>query len=114
MTGVTVVELALAFVAAHGDARGVDHDDVVAGVEVRLVPRLVLALEHGGDARGDTAERLARGIDHEPASLDLVRPRRERLCRHRSPSLRRRGPYTTRRRHNPFAGATSPSNALPA
>src|SRR3989304_1097176 len=103
MAAVAVVDLALALVAADRDARGVDDDDVVAGVEIGLVGRLVLALEDGRDARGETPERLAGGIDHVPASLDLVRPRRECLRRRpRSPSsrlsFRRPGPETTLRR----------------
>ena len=116
MAAVADVELRLALVAGDGDPRRVEDDDVVARVEVRRVGRLVLALEDAGDPRRQAAERLVRGIDDEPASLDLALTNRVGLSRssvlsrlHVSSPVRR--PRATRRRQRPFAGAVAPSRA---
>src|SRR5439155_15588316 len=95
ITAVARIGLRFALVARDRDSRCVDDDDVIAGIEVGLPRGLVLALQDDGDARGETTEGLARGIGHEPASFDLVRPRRECLRRHRSPSLRGFPPLRT-------------------
>src|SRR5512140_2262224 len=66
------VGLRLALVGADADLRRVQHDHVIARVEVRRPGRLVLALEDASDARGEAAERLVRRVHDEPASLDLA------------------------------------------
>src|SRR5687767_5353543 len=43
------VRLLLALLAPNVDLRGIEHDDVVAGIDVRGVSGLVLALEHEGN-----------------------------------------------------------------
>jgi hypothetical protein len=45
VAGVAVVHLVLSLVAGHAQLLGVDHDDVVAGVDVRGVDGLVLAAQ---------------------------------------------------------------------
>src|SRR5690349_4304411 len=112
IAAVAGVDLALELVARHGDPLRVEHDHVVAAIEVGLVCRLVLALEHARDARRKTAERLVGRIHDEPASLDLALTDRHGLRVHRcsrspfvlspvrDPPLR-----ATCRRHNPLAGA---------
>src|SRR5690606_27260068 len=57
-------------VAGDVDLLGVDHDDVVAGVDVRGVDGLVLAAEATRDLGAQAAEGLAGGVDHEPVALD--------------------------------------------
>src|SRR3954453_6597122 len=109
------VELGLALVAADGDPRGIEHDHVVARVEVRRPGRLVLALEDARDPRREAPERLVGRVDDEPAPIDLALSRRVGLRVHRSScspigrSVRR--PRTTRRRQSPLAGAAAPLRA---
>src|SRR4051812_20237886 len=109
------VELALALVAAHGDPRGVQDDDVIAGIEVRRPGRLVLALEDARDPRREAPKRLVGRVDDEPAPIDLALSGRVGLRVHRSScspidrSVRR--PRTTRRRQSPLAGAAAPLRA---
>src|SRR5256885_14660654 len=84
VAAVAHVCLGLELGRAHGDLSGVEHDHVIAAVEVRRPGRLVLALEDAGDARGESTERLARRIDDEPVAVDLTLSRRVRLVVHQS------------------------------
>jgi hypothetical protein len=68
--GEAVVHLVLQLVAGDVDLLGVDHDDVVAGVHVRGVDRLVLAAQARGDLRAQAAQGLAAGVDEVPVALD--------------------------------------------
>jgi len=67
-TGVVVVDLVGHLRARDADLPGVQHDDVVAHVDVRAVVSLVLALEAQRDLRGEPTERFTRGIDDKPVS----------------------------------------------
>src|SRR6185295_8250703 len=119
MAAVADVGLGLELGRADRDLARVQHDHVVAAVEVRRPGRLVLALEDASDTRGEAAERLARRIHDEPVPLDLALSRCVRLVVHQSScpvsgcvpfrSLRR--PSTTRRRQSPRAGAAAPRSA---
>src|SRR5258708_21204429 len=123
MSAVALVGLRLQLRRGYRDLAGIEHDHMIAGVEVRGPGRLVLAGEDEGDARGETTQRLIRRIDDEPAALDLACSRAVRLGVHASSCpgsialsccLASR-PRTTRRRHSPRAGAAAPSSAgLPA
>src|SRR6187399_628971 len=117
ISAVAGVELRFELVAADRDLGRVEHDDVVTRVQVRLIERLVLALEDRRDARGESAERLVRRIDDVPASLDLALTDRVGLRVHRSscsPFVRSgRRPRATCRRQSPLAGAAAPSRAGP-
>src|SRR5439155_1694038 len=108
IAAVADVDLALELVARDRDAACVEDDHEVAGVEVRGVAGLVLALEDAGDPRRQPAKRLVGRVDDEPASVDLALACRIRLRVHRlscSPISRPCGrPRTTRRRHSPRAG----------
>jgi hypothetical protein len=75
VAGVTVVLLLLELVAGDGDLLRVDDDDEVAGVDVRRVLGLPLAAERVGDARGESPEVLALGVDDVPAPFDPARVR---------------------------------------
>src|SRR5258705_12818514 len=66
MAAVADVELRLALVAGHFDLCGIEDDDVGAGIEVRRIRRLGLALENARDPRRGPAQRLPRRGDAEP------------------------------------------------
>ncbi len=66
--GVPVVDLVAQLVAGDADLLGVQHDDVIAGVDVRRVFGLVLAAQTHGDLGGEAAERLAARIHHVPVA----------------------------------------------
>ena len=76
---VPVVHLVVELLAGDRDLLGVDDDDEVAGVDVRRVLRLVLAAQRVGDARRETPEGLALGVDEVP-----LRARSRRVSRSRS------------------------------
>src|SRR4051812_3899349 len=117
IAAVAAVQLGLELATRHRDARGIEDDDVVARVEIRLVGRLVLALEDARDARGEAAERLVRRVNDVPAAHDLALSDRVGLRVHRSsfsPFDRCDArPMATCRRFNPLAGADVPSRAGP-
>src|SRR3954447_11253730 len=117
IAAVAAVQLGLELATRHRDARGIEDDDVVAGVEIRLVGRLVLALEDARDARGEAAERLVRRVNDVPAAHDIALSDRVGLRVHRSsfsPFDRCDArPMATCRRFNPLAGADVPSRAGP-
>src|SRR5258708_18003118 len=119
MSAVALVGLRLQLRRGYRDLAGIEHDHMIAGVEVRGPGRLVLAGEDEGDARGETTQRLIRRIDDEPAALDLALSRGIRLVVHQSscpvavsvPVYSCRRPRATRRRLRPFAGAAAPLTA---
>src|SRR3546814_4033688 len=68
--GEAVVRFVVQLVAGDVDLLGVDHDDVVAGVDVRGVDRLVLAAQAVREFGAEAAEGLAGGVDDVPVALD--------------------------------------------
>src|SRR5690606_27551730 len=70
VTGEPVVHLVLQLLAGHGDLLGIDHDEVIAGVDVGGEHGLVLAAEAACQLGGEAAQGLALGIDDVPVSLD--------------------------------------------
>ncbi len=52
---------------------GIDHDDVVAGINVRSVFRLVLATQAASDFGCQTTQGLAGSVDDKPVALDGFR-----------------------------------------
>src|SRR6186713_2624475 len=112
IAAVAVVAARVGLVARQVDLGGVEHDDVVAAVDVRGEGGFVLAFEHDGDARGEQAEALAGGIHHVPAALDLALSRTVCLGRHVPDSIFLFGrPSVTLARLSPLAAAVSPENA---
>src|SRR5713101_2086070 len=65
--------------AADLDLGSVDHDHVVAGVQVRREGGLVLATQDLGHAARQAAQNLIRGIDHKPIALQIRGFRRPRF-----------------------------------
>ena len=51
---------------------GVDDDDEVAGIDVRRVLRLVLALQDLSNLSGEPAEHEVSGVDKQPLTFDLM------------------------------------------
>src|SRR5260370_21787461 len=65
--------------AADLELGSVDHDHVVAGVQVRREGGLVLATQDLGHAARQAAQNLIRGIDHNPIPLQIRGFRRPRF-----------------------------------
>ena len=63
-------------VAGDADLGGVDNHDVVAGIDVRRVFRLMLAAQTARDLNCQAAENLALGIYDVPVVADFARLRR--------------------------------------
>ena len=72
-TGVTVVHFVACFVAGYTNLLSIDDDDVVAGINVRGVFRLVLATQTAGDFSGQTTQGLTSGVDDKPVALNCFR-----------------------------------------
>src|SRR5262249_3766449 len=66
--GVVPIDLVVELVARDFDLLRVQHDDVIARVDVRRVTGLVLALEAHGDLRAETAEDLVGRVDDIPVA----------------------------------------------
>ncbi len=73
VAAVAVGERPVALAGGHDDLGGVDHDDVVAGVEVGGEDRAVLAAKHACDLGREAAENEAVGVDDVPDALELAR-----------------------------------------
>ena len=71
-TAVAVVALRLGLRARHADLVRVDDDHEVAGVDVRRVLRLVLALENLSGLGSDATENLVLSVDQDPFALNFV------------------------------------------
>jgi hypothetical protein len=67
-SGVVVVDLVVELVAGDFDLLRVQHDDVIAHVDVRAVAGLGLALETHGDLRGEAAQHLVRSVHDIPVA----------------------------------------------
>jgi hypothetical protein len=71
VAAVAVGELVGGLVRGEDHLVGVDHDHVVARVDVGGEVGAVLAAQDGGHSRGEAAEDQAVGVDDVPAALDL-------------------------------------------
>ncbi|MNP13391.1 hypothetical protein D3C76_1056700 [compost metagenome] len=65
-----VVHLVGGFGASDTNLLGVDDDDVVAGINVRGVFRLVLATQTASDLGSQTTQGQASSVDNEPVALN--------------------------------------------
>src|SRR5258708_3464234 len=68
-----VVGLPLGLLAGDAQLRDVDDDDIIAGVDVRRVLRLMLAAQPRGNLHRQPPQDFALSVDHVPAELDLAR-----------------------------------------
>jgi len=103
IAGIPAIQLLLPLLAGELHLVGVDHDHVVAGIDVRGVGGTVLAHQHHGDLAGQPTDPAAARVDDPPPLLDLAGLRHERLHRADQPLFgvgpgRRRG-CRGRRRH---------------
>lgn len=71
VASVALVQLVLALVAGHLDLVRIDDDDIVPGVNVRGVGRLVLATQATGDFGRHVTQGLVFGVDQEPLPLNF-------------------------------------------
>ena len=70
--GVTAIELLVALHAGENNLFAVDHDDVIAHVDVGRVEGVQLAGEDGGGDGGEASEGLARGVNDKPLALNVL------------------------------------------
>ena len=71
VTGVREVRFLVGLTPSQGHLFGIDHDDVIAHVEVRRIHGLVLATEDSRDTCGQPAQGFAFSIDEPPPTLDI-------------------------------------------
>jgi hypothetical protein len=68
-----VIELVGQLAAGDADLAGVDHDDVIARVDVRRISGLVLAAQARSELRCQATEGLVRRVDHVPIAAHRCR-----------------------------------------
>ena len=66
-------------VASQRHLRGVDDDDMIAGIGMRRVRRLVLAAQQESNLRRETAEHHVCGVDDVPLMSQIIWLRCESL-----------------------------------
>ncbi len=71
ISAVTVVDFVVPLFTAEFDFVRVDHDDVIAVVDVRCPGRFVFARERTRDAHRQRSEALSGGVDDVPIVLGL-------------------------------------------
>ena len=79
ITGVTVVSLFRSLRTAQLHLGSVDHNDVIARINVRRVFRLVLAAKASSNFSSEMTEDLVRGVNHVPFAGHFERLSREGL-----------------------------------
>ena len=80
--GVTMVHFVFHLVAGHANLVGVDDNNVIAGIDMWRIFRLVLAAEASCDLGGQAPQGLARGINQVPVAPYFLRLGRKRLHDH--------------------------------
>jgi len=70
--GVTAIELLIALHAGENNLFAVDHDNVIAHVDVGRVEGVQLAGEDGGGDGGEASEGLAGGVNDKPLALNVL------------------------------------------
>ena len=73
VTRVGEVRFLVGFAPRQRHLFSIDHDDVIADIQVRRIHGLVLATEDSRDTCGQPAQGFAFGIDEPPTTLDVVR-----------------------------------------
>lgn len=68
-TGVGVVHFIGGLGTGNTNLLGIDHDDVVTGINMRSVFGLVLATQAGSDLGGQTTQSLTSSVDNVPVAL---------------------------------------------
>src|SRR6266404_4098155 len=86
ISAMRIIHLLLDLVPRHAHLIGIDHHNVIAGIQVWCKARLILADQHSRHFGGQPAQNLVGGIDHKPVraflqrfglfSLGYVRPHR--------------------------------------
>ncbi len=82
ITGVTVIDLALALVAGYSHLIGVDNNDKITDIDMRRVLGLVLATKDGRNARGEPSEHAVASVYKPPLSRYIGGPSAK--CGHRN------------------------------
>ena len=63
-----VIHLVRGFCTRHPHLLCIDHHNIITGIHVRRIFRLVLAAQPMGNLAGEAAQRLFRGVHHEPVA----------------------------------------------
>src|SRR5690554_2202385 len=71
-TGVVMINLGLGLVPGHANLVGVDHHDVITGIHVRRILRLVFATQAAGNLCGNTAQSLTFRIEQQPVVFNIL------------------------------------------
>ncbi|CAG4884293.1 protein of unknown function [Georgfuchsia toluolica] len=79
IAGVAKILLVLGLVAGHTQLIDIDHDDIVACIDVRGVHRLVFAAQALRNFSCKTSQHFVSCIDDEPVALDFMRLGRKRF-----------------------------------
>src|SRR5581483_12107251 len=72
-SGVAAINLLLALQPCQADLLRIDHDHVIAHINVGGVLRIPLAAQHAGRLGRKTPQRLAARVYYEPLALNLMR-----------------------------------------
>lgn len=83
ISGKTHERFLVLFLAREPHFFGVDHDDEIAGIDVRRVDRFFFAAQKVRGFHGDTAEDLVLGVNDPPFAWDFVGFSGKRLHRER-------------------------------
>ena len=81
-TAVMVIDLLVALAAGEHHLLRIDHDDIVAVIDMRRERGLVLAAQPERDDRGEATDDETRRIDHHPLLLDIRRLGRSCFAEH--------------------------------
>src|SRR5688572_14607816 len=85
-SAVPPVQLLIFLTPGQLDRGGVDHDDMIPGIDERGVNRLVLALQQPGREGRHPPEHLALGVDDMPPAVRALRARHKRTHERGNPS----------------------------
>ena len=70
---VAMINLAFGLITGHHDFLGIDHNDVVAGIDVRRINGFVLTTQATRNFAGQAAQHHVRSVYHEPVALHFMR-----------------------------------------
>ncbi len=73
ISAVAMINLAFSLIAGHYDLLGINHNNVVTGINVRRINGFVLTTQATRDFAGQAAQHHVRSVYHEPVALHFMR-----------------------------------------